>query len=350
MRKEGIISPSRLLIRSGPHARGSSRTRVAEINMADEAKDPGAISKPGIQPGSTGAPTQPQSEPEVQILEEHVTRAAQKPVPPPAPPPPPVIKSVVTPAPRPAAPVPPPPTTPSVPAPKPVPPAAPVKPAPAPVAPPPPPPPAVEPPPAPKPVATPTPVPPAAAPARDAAPLPPASPALGTDIAKILSAVKLPERRDTVLPGEKKVQVESKKFDTSIAGSALDDGPAVDCVQSENITLESGLSRRRPQGAQGRGGDPGCAAALKPDIRHRFRLARASHPRQWCTIWRPFYNEPTKSASADGFGILYTFCGAKHFTLARRTFPFGAQTRARSGPYHIAGNTRLHHAYYSGHL
>jgi len=195
--------------------------------MADEAKDPGAISKPGIQPGSTGAPTQPQSEPEVQILEEHVTRAAQKPVPPPAPPPPPVIKSVVTPAPRPAAPVPPPPTTPSVPAPKPVPPAAPVKPAPAPVAPPPPPPPAVEPPPAPKPVATPTPVPPAAAPARDAAPLPPASPALGTDIAKILSAVKLPERRDTVLPGEKKVQVESKKFDTSIAGSALDDGPAV---------------------------------------------------------------------------------------------------------------------------
>ena len=163
----------------------------------DEAKDPGATSKQGTQPGSTGAPAQPQSEPEVQILEEHVTRVAQKPASVP-----PVAKTVPTPAPKPA-----------------VPPAAPVKPAPAPVAPPPPP--AVEPPPAPKPVATPTPVPP------PAVPLPPASPALGTDIAKILSAVKLPERRDTVLPGEKKVQVESKKFDTSIAGSALGEGPVV---------------------------------------------------------------------------------------------------------------------------
>src|SRR3989344_8499690 len=107
-RKEGIISPSRLLIRNGPHVRVSSRIQVAEITMADEAKGQGAISKPGAQPDSGVIPAQPQADPEVQILEEHVTHAAQKPVQPvptpvapTAPPLPPALKRVVTPAPPP---------------------------------------------------------------------------------------------------------------------------------------------------------------------------------------------------------------------------------------------------------
>lgn len=108
----------------------------------DEAKDPGATSKPATQPGSTGTPAQPQAEPEVQILEEHVIHAAQNPVSPGV--------SQGGPAPRPSE-----------------------------------------------------------------------SPALSADIAKILSSVKLPDRRDITLPGEKKTPAELKKFDTSIAGSAL---------------------------------------------------------------------------------------------------------------------------------
>ncbi|MDO8575908.1 MAG: hypothetical protein Q7R90_01175 [bacterium] len=186
-------------------------------NGGTDAKDPGAISKPGMQPGAEGAPAQPQAEPaspdtsqgepEVQILEEHVTRVAQKlgagqAGPAPSTKPTPALSSLASPEPSRSRP------SPGGLA------ALPLSPV-------------VAPAPAPKPVIPP------ATPKVEAAPLPPASPALGTDIAKILSAVKLPERRDTVLPGEKKVQVEPKKFDTSIAGSALDEGPAVSPVATQ---------------------------------------------------------------------------------------------------------------------
>ncbi len=147
----------------------------------DEAKDPGGISNDGTRPDTAGVPPQPQAAGgDVRILEEHVTHAAQKSAPPPE-------SAPVSVAP-PAASV----TTKNAPAP------------------------------APK---SAVPATPPAAPAQKAAPLPPASPALGTDIAKILSSVKLPERRDTVLPDEKKVSTETKKFDTSIVGSALSEDP-----------------------------------------------------------------------------------------------------------------------------
>ena len=180
----------------------------------DEAKDPGGISKPGNQPGPTGAPTQPQSEPEVKILEEHVTHVAQKPVTPGA-----SQGGPVRPAPASVAPTapPPPPVTTSV---------APTAPAPAPV---------VEPTTAPKPVVPPVLVQPSATPAGEAVPAPAENPALSTDIAKILSSVKLLERRDVALPGEKKITAETKKFDTSIAGSALGETPAASLAEAPSV-------------------------------------------------------------------------------------------------------------------
>lgn len=202
----------------------------------DEAKDPGAISKPGTQPGSTGAPAQPQAEPEVQILEEHVTRVAQKPASPvepaPAPISPPPIKSVL--------------------------------------------------PPSPTPVAAPTPMPPPVAPVGEVAPRPSGSPALSTDIAKILSSVKLPERRlpaqagDTALPGEKKSSAETKKFDTSIAGSALAEAPTPPSaatqgpgVPSVPAPLESTLASPNPADTKPVRRNPGDVTAvhtLKDDL------------------------------------------------------------------------------------
>lgn len=166
--------------------------------MADEAKDPGANSKPITQPDALGATAQPQAEPEVQILEEHVTRAAHKPASPSAVPDGPVLPPV----------------------PAPVPPPVPARAAP-------PTPPVAEQVPAPKPVTPPTPAAASTPPIQkiEPAPQPPANPGIGNDIEKILSSVKLPERPDVTLPGEKRVQAEPKKFDTSIVGSALSDEP-----------------------------------------------------------------------------------------------------------------------------
>src|SRR3989344_874244 len=83
-RKEGIISPSKLPIRSGPHARDSSQIRAAEIRMADATTGLGGISNTGNDPHAAGI-SQPQVTPEteVHILEERVTHAAQKPSTPP---------------------------------------------------------------------------------------------------------------------------------------------------------------------------------------------------------------------------------------------------------------------------
>src|SRR3989344_2128988 len=83
-RKEGIISLSKLLIRSGPHAKGSSQTRAVEMRMADEAKDLGVISNNGTNPKAAStpqaedpaSPDASQGGPEVRILEEHVTHVA----------------------------------------------------------------------------------------------------------------------------------------------------------------------------------------------------------------------------------------------------------------------------------
>ena len=210
-------------------------------NGADEAKDQGAISKPDTQPDSAGVPAQPQAEPEVQILEEHVTHAAQKPVhpvptpvAPTAPPLPPVIKSVVTPAPPPG------PVVVSAPAPTPVVP--------------------------PKPVLSP------------AVAVPPENPALSTDIAKILSSVKLPERRDTALPGEKKTPAEARKFDTGIVGSALTEAPAPISpsaptrepgAPSASASLESTPASPNPADTKTAGRGPGDVSAvhtLKDDL------------------------------------------------------------------------------------
>ena len=199
--------------------------------MADEAKDPGAISNNGTQPDAAGAPPQPQTiEPEVRILEERVTHTAKK-VAPVAPvssapvtsPITPVESEIIPQTPRPAPPLP---------VPSPTPPAA------TPARPPETRPSTIaedvglvrQPPKVPGPKTPPMP----STPPREEKPLssvdvqkitPPNSgePALGNDIAKILAAVKLPERRDDAIPNEKKLPAEPKKFDTSIAGSALND-------------------------------------------------------------------------------------------------------------------------------
>ena len=57
-------------------------------------------------------------------------------------------------------------------------------------------------------------------------------PVLNTDIAKILSSVKLPERQDAVLPVKKEAPGTVKKFDTGIVGSVLDEGPAVPSAEA----------------------------------------------------------------------------------------------------------------------
>ncbi len=258
----------------------------------DEAKDPGAISNNGTQPNAAGAPLQPQAEPEVHILEERVIRTAQKPAPAAS-----ISQNPVTPAipaeaptkPASATPLPPVPPlvppTPAVPAPpiqQPTPPvvqATPHVPAP--------PSPQVTPVPTP-PAKVPTPIPPRPTEIRQSTiaedvglvlqtpkvpgpktppapapltlkekPLSPAEvqkftpstegPALGNDIAKILAAVKLPERRDDAIPNEKKAPVELKKFDTGIAGSALGDesAPAAPApLQQEPKTTSPGTPPR----------------------------------------------------------------------------------------------------------
>ena len=255
--------------------------------MADEAKDPGAISKPGTQPGSAGAPAQPQSEPastdasqggpEVQILEEHVTRAARKTAPPDAavPPTPPPIKSA--PAPSPA------------------------------------------------PVAAPVPVPPPVAPARETIPPTAESPALDTDIAKILSSVKLPERRDFALPGGKKAPTEKKKFDTGIVGSALAESaapmPPPAPAQESVAPLVSASPELTPQapgqtGAKAAGRNPGDVSAvhtLKDDLQgvvynQKISLVKAVSLEEDRRARKGFDTERTRGAqqrSSRTFGILF---------------------------------------------
>ncbi len=161
--------------------------QAAEISMADETKGPGGISNKG----DTDVPQTPQpqtaGEPEVHILEEHVTHAATRPPGPTqnAPASPPVPKSSVPPA------VPPAPKTPPVQRP----PLAPVSEGPR-----------AQPPQAPGVISA-----------------PPQEGAMGDDIAKILADVKLPERHAPLLSGEKRTIREPKKFDTSILGSALNE-------------------------------------------------------------------------------------------------------------------------------
>ena len=235
--------------------------------MADEAKDPGAISNNGTQPDAAGAPPQVQAgEPEAHILEERVIRTAQKPAPgtpvpqnlapsgipaelvtKPAATPPSVPTPLVPPAPPkiipPPQPIPAPPT-PAVTASAAIPPR-PVEPRPSSIAedvgl-------VVQTPKVPGPKTPPMP----STPPPEEKPLSSVDvqkitqpnsgePALGNDIAKILAAVKLPERRDDTIPNEKKAPAEPKKFDTSIAGSALDNEsapPAPVVPQQESKTL-----------------------------------------------------------------------------------------------------------------
>ncbi len=208
--------------------------------MADEAKDQDAISKTGTTPNVAPTPQPQTTEPEVHILEEHVTRAAQKPA----------VQSTGNPVPAAQAvsdPI-------GVPETKPAAPKAPtVSPSPTPTTPVPPP--AIAAPsPTPRPVTQPDTV------AEDvglvqqtrnvptpiAPPIPPSSPvqerptvppsaqkivassqgehALGNDIAKILAEVKLPERRSAGTSADKLVPSGAKKFDTGIVGSALNEG------------------------------------------------------------------------------------------------------------------------------
>ena len=208
--------------------------RGTASNGASEAKDQGAISKPDSQPDSAGVPIRnPQAEPEVQILEEHVTHAAQKP-------------------------------------------ASPQKPAPAPVLPPTPPVANNAPASAPVPTAAAASVPPPPAPARDPAPLPQGNTALGTDIEKILSSVKLPERRDAALPGERKIAAETRKFDTSIAGSALGETSATPFSETPSVPKPqantSAETAQSPAHAAGRGAvgrnpsDVSAVHTLKDDL------------------------------------------------------------------------------------
>ncbi len=171
--------------------------------MVDEMTDREEISNDSKKPATTGVSQQSQAtQPEVKILEEHVTRVAQKPVlqdndkgiaPP--------VQNIPSPAIELSA--------------KPTLPASPVV---ASVA---------------QPVASKTPPLPPPAPVQEK-PLPrptekkralsdPSGPALGNDIARILAEVKLPERRDPATSTEKPPLPKSKQFDTGIIGSALDE-------------------------------------------------------------------------------------------------------------------------------
>ncbi len=218
--------------------------------MADETKDQGAISNSGTDPKTIGVPRPQETEPEVQILEEHVTHAARKPTPslPIKPPTKPVVPTSTM-VPPPAIPK----VNPEVPRPTP---AIPIRPdaiandvglvlQPKKV-------------PGPKTPPTPSPLPLKEKPlsVADVEKFTPPStgePALGDDIAKILAAVKLPERREAALPNEKKVAREPKKFDTSVAGSVLNEGSApILPAQEINVsgTEKSAAPTQSPDGVK----------------------------------------------------------------------------------------------------
>lgn len=156
---------------------------------------------------------------EVHILEEHVTRAAQKPISPnpvqPTPPSPSVLQAIPTAAPPPTS------------------------------------------------------IPEAPIPIAPSLQLNVGESGVGNDIAKILADVKLPERHEAVASGERHVAVEEKKFDTSIVGSVAT-SPANNPAQDASAEMPTSLntSQDEPKEAQKNSSSVTAVHTLKDDLQN----------------------------------------------------------------------------------
>ncbi|OGG51508.1 hypothetical protein A3C18_02920 [Candidatus Kaiserbacteria bacterium RIFCSPHIGHO2_02_FULL_54_11b] len=135
-------------------------------------------------------------------------------------------------------------------------------------------------------------------------------PAIGNDIAKILADVKLPERREPVISGEKTIAEAQKKFDTSIVGSAMHDpaDKAAGAAPAANTVSQSG-----PKEAEKNPSSVAAVHTLKNDLQgvvqdKKISLVRAvslEEDRRARKV-APVETPATQQRSKRTFAIIFT--------------------------------------------